>query len=101
MGRKEMEKIMPYCRISVERYIFDRIQPVIAPIYSHKTAEENAIFQEKRARIFSQKKLREIFSEINLEQYNWLFEPGAEENLERVVSVHEARKSLKYRRACE
>ena len=44
MGRKEMEKIMPYCRISVERYIFDRIQPVIAPIYSHKTAEENAIF---------------------------------------------------------
>lgn len=96
-----MEKIMPYCRISVERYIFDRIQPVIAPIYSHKTAEENAIFEEKRARIFSLKKLREIFNEINLEQYNWLFESGTEDNLDRVVSLQEARKSLKYRKACE
>jgi L-amino acid N-acyltransferase YncA len=96
-----MEKIMPYCRISVERYIFDRIQPAIVPIYSHKTAEENAIFEEKRARIFSQKRLREIFAEINLEQYNWLFELGAEDKLECVVTVQEARKSLKYRRACE
>jgi hypothetical protein len=73
MGRKEMEKIMPYCRISVERYIFDRIDAVINPIYSHKASEENAIFEEKRARIFSQKKLKDIFADINLERHNWIF----------------------------
>lgn len=66
MGRKEMEKIMPYCRISVERYIFDRIDSIINPIYSHKTSEENAIFEEKRAKIFTHKKLKDIFSDINL-----------------------------------
>lgn len=45
MGRKEMEKIMPYCRISVERYVFDRIESIITPIYSHRASEQNAIFE--------------------------------------------------------
>ena len=34
LGRKEMEKIMPYCRISVEKYTFDKIEKILMPIYS-------------------------------------------------------------------
>jgi len=35
---------MPYCRISVEKYVFDKIENVIVPIYSHKNSLENTIF---------------------------------------------------------
>ena len=57
-----MEKIMPYCRISVEKYTFDKIEKILASIYSQKNSLDNVIFQEKRAKILSQKKLKEILT---------------------------------------
>ena len=53
---------MPYCRISVEKYTFDRIEKILASIYSQKNSLDNVIFQEKRAKILSQKKLKEILA---------------------------------------
>lgn len=58
MGRKEMEKIMPYCRISVEKYVFDKIETIINSIYKFKASESTTIFEEKRNKIFTQKRLK-------------------------------------------
>lgn len=44
LGRKEMEKIMPYCRITVEKFIFDKIEHIIYPVYHQKVSEQMAIF---------------------------------------------------------
>jgi hypothetical protein len=68
-----MEKIMPYCRISVEKYLFDKIDNIITPIYHHRASEQTTIFEEKRERIFAMKKLKDIFADINLESHNWIF----------------------------
>jgi hypothetical protein len=29
---------MPYCRITVEKYIFDKIENIIYPIYNYKVS---------------------------------------------------------------
>lgn len=60
LGRKEMEKVMPYCRITVEKYIFDKIENIIYPIYHQKVSEQMAIFEEKREKIFAVRKLKDV-----------------------------------------
>ncbi len=32
-GKKEMEKVMPYCRVSVEKFIFTQVEAIVAPVY--------------------------------------------------------------------
>ena len=32
-GKKEMEKVMPYCRVSVEKYVFSQVENIIGPVY--------------------------------------------------------------------
>ena len=61
-----MERIMPYCRISVEKYTFDKIEKIITPIYSQKNSLQNTVFVEKRNKLLSQKKLKELLTEIHL-----------------------------------
>lgn len=39
-GRKEMEKVMPYCRVSVEKYVCEKLHGTIYPIYRQKTQEQ-------------------------------------------------------------
>lgn len=68
LGRKEMEKVMPYCRITVEKFIFDKIENIIYPIYNHKVSEQLTIFEEKRNKIFNTRRLKDLFADINLEQ---------------------------------
>lgn len=41
-GKQEMEQIMPYCRISVEKYVFEKVYKTLFNIYKvkNKTASE-------------------------------------------------------------
>lgn len=32
-----MEKIMPYCRVSVEKYVCEKLIPIIYPVYKEHT----------------------------------------------------------------
>lgn len=52
---------MPYCRVSVEKYIFSQIDNIINPIYHFAYSEIDNIFEEKRKKIFSTKSLESIF----------------------------------------
>lgn len=56
-----MEKIMPYCRITVEKYVFEKIEKIINPIYVQKVSEQMSIFEEKRTKIFNTRKVKELF----------------------------------------
>ena len=47
-GRQEMEQIMPYCRISVEKYIFEKIYDALSNIYSAKNKIVSKDFVEKK-----------------------------------------------------
>ena len=61
-----MEKVMPYCRITVEKYVFDRIEKVIYPIYKQNVNEQMEIYLEKKEKIFSTRRVKDIMEDINL-----------------------------------
>jgi len=63
-GRSETKQMMPYCRISVEKYISDKVQFLncssphhiqvylqLFAIYSHKFEERSRLYNEKVAKI--------------------------------------------------
>ena len=50
-GRAETKQMMPYCRISVEKYIFDKVYMQLFAIYSHKFEEQSHLYNEKIAQI--------------------------------------------------
>lgn len=47
-GRKEMEKVMPYCRVSVEKYVCEKLHGTIYPIYQHRDAQLEIEFASRR-----------------------------------------------------
>ena len=55
-----MEKVMPYCRISVEKYVFSQVENIIIPIYHYSSSEISNIFEEKRKKIFNTQSLGAI-----------------------------------------
>lgn len=57
---------MPYCRVSVEKYVFAQIDHLIIPIYNLSFSEVDNIFEEKRKKIFNTKTLATILDEIGL-----------------------------------
>lgn len=52
-GRKEMEKIMPYCRVSVEKYVCERAIPIIYPVYQEHSRVKDEEFTLKRSAILN------------------------------------------------
>ena len=75
-GKKEMEKVMPYCRVSVETYVFGQVENILVPVYHYKWSEVDNIFKEKRKIIFSNKSLQTILEEIGLPKELWFLENG-------------------------
>ena len=65
-GRQEMQQIMPYCRISVEKYVFEKIHPTLFAIYQTKNAADNKIFDKKIGAIFDTMTPQVIFNDISL-----------------------------------
>lgn len=43
-GKKEMEKVMPYCRVSVEKYVFTQVEGIILPVYHCAWSEMDSTF---------------------------------------------------------
>lgn len=48
---------MPYCRVSVEKYVFTQVEAIIQPAYHFAWSEMDNTFEEKRKKIFSTKSL--------------------------------------------
>ena len=36
-----MEKIMPYCRVSVEKYVCEKTIPIVYPVYKEHTKSKD------------------------------------------------------------
>lgn len=52
-GRHEMEQIMPYCRISVEKYVFEKIYVTITAIYQVKNETVVKNYVVKKGKILN------------------------------------------------
>ena len=52
-GRHEMQQIMPYCRISVEKYLFEKIYTTLAAIYQSKNEAIVKTYLTKRTKILT------------------------------------------------
>lgn len=61
-----MEKVMPYCRVSVEKYIFSQVEAIVLPVYQFSWSEVDSVVGEKRQKIFNTMSLSQIFEEIGL-----------------------------------
>lgn len=48
-----MEQIMPYCRISVEKYVFEKVHETIAKIYDAKNQAIVSDFISKKHKILN------------------------------------------------
>jgi hypothetical protein len=56
-----MEKVMPYCRVSVEKFVFNQVENIVAPLYHFAWSEVDNILEEKRKKIFANNSLTAIF----------------------------------------
>lgn len=57
---------MPYCRISVEKYVFEKIYPTIYELYQVKNKESHLNYNKKQQKIRSNLSPKIIFEEIGL-----------------------------------
>jgi hypothetical protein len=71
-GKKEMELIMPYCRISVEKYVFEKICNTLCSIYECKNDNIVKQFIEKKNKIRTTLTPINIFKEIGLAEQLWM-----------------------------
>ena len=65
-GKPNTEKILPFCRPAVEKFIFNKLYFLISEIYNHRYRIENNSFIEKQAKIKANLSLEEImnYSEV-------------------------------------
>jgi hypothetical protein len=66
-----MEKVMPYCRVSVEKFVFNQVENIVAPLYHFAWSEVDNILEEKRKKIFANNSLTAIFDEVGLPKDLW------------------------------
>lgn len=57
---------MPFFRISIEKYVFDKTEPLLKTIYIKKYQDTTKVFAEKRRRIVSSMTAKQIFEEVLL-----------------------------------
>ena len=50
-GKNETKSVMPYCKISVEKYIFGKLNENLYSMYALKNSEIDKIFNLKRSQI--------------------------------------------------
>lgn len=63
-----MEKVMPYCRVSVEKFVFAQVENIVIPVYHLAFSEVDSVVEEKRKKIFGTMRLSLILEEIGLPQ---------------------------------
>jgi len=50
-GKNETKSVMPYCKISVEKYIFGKLNENLYAMYALKNNEIDKVFRQKRKQI--------------------------------------------------
>jgi len=65
-GKSEKEKLLPYCRHAVEKFIFNKVYFVLYDLYNYKFRNENKAFAEQLLKIKQSCSLEDImeFSEV-------------------------------------
>jgi hypothetical protein len=65
-GKPNTEKILPFCRPAVEKFIFNKIYFLLSDIYNCKYKNENKAFNDQQIKIRSTLSLAEImnYSEV-------------------------------------
>jgi hypothetical protein len=67
-GKSNTEKMLPYCRPAVEKYIFNKIYFLLYDIYNRKYEEENQKFVFKQNRIRVKLKTEEIMDFLEIKK---------------------------------
>ena len=67
-GKPNSEKILPFCRPSVEKFIFNKVYFLLSDIYNARYFNDNKAFNDKHDKIKASMTLEEImaYSEVNL-----------------------------------
>ncbi len=70
-GKPNTEKILPFCRPAVEKFIFNKLYFLISEIYNQRYKNENNAFIEKQSNIKANLSLEEImnYSEVNFTNF--------------------------------
>jgi hypothetical protein len=71
-GKSETKVVMPYCRISVERYTFGKVYPQLYELYKIKNAEHDKQFNERRQSILGKFNIIKIFKSLDIQRKYWL-----------------------------
>lgn len=50
-GKSETKSVMPYCKISVEKYVFGKLSESLYAMYEHKNNKIDQLFRERRQEI--------------------------------------------------
>ena len=66
-GKSNTEKMLPFCRPSVEKFIFNKLYFLVYDIYNIKFAEENRKFSLQQEALLKNFSLKEImdYLEVN------------------------------------
>jgi hypothetical protein len=67
-GKSNTERMLPYCRPAVEKFIFNKIYPFIYDIYNFKHQEENKIFLINQNIIKIQKSPIQILKDLEVKK---------------------------------
>lgn len=65
-SQSNVNLILPYFKISVEKYVFDKVEPLVKDIYQEKAGSIERNFLEKREKIIKTLTIKEIFQEVDL-----------------------------------
>lgn len=91
-----MEKVMPYCRVSVEKYVCEKLNDTIYPIYSARRAKMEAEFRAKRERILEEWSVKDIYGEVGLVRKNWLVKEGeVGEGYDKVLGIKTIKQNVR------
>jgi len=91
-GRSETKQMMPFCRASVEKFIFDKVHMQLFGIYAYKFGEETRLANQKIAKIQQDMTCVHQFKYLDIPNKFWLIPSDMldeEENLTKPLEIHQ------------
>jgi Vacuolar sorting protein 9 (VPS9) domain len=75
IAKKESRELLPFCKCSIEKYIYRKMHPKIMRLYIYKLKAEDAMFKQKKEALLKKSK-EEILNSLGFKEY--LLDPKAE-----------------------
>ncbi|KRX10706.1 hypothetical protein PPERSA_08701 [Pseudocohnilembus persalinus] len=89
-GKSDTKQIMPYCKISVEKYVFSKIENTLMALYIQKNNENQKKFNTKRQKILNKLSIKQIFSFLDSNKKYWLVKGVSEkENCKKKINLED------------